>query len=132
MLCLNTIDGVNSRIWTWFLVGRLFGSGSKTLNLWSMNLSILVKDEKFSRMISTRSEEHTSELQSHSDLVCRLLLEKKKNMSVHHTHQDRVRREQLDHAVEINRYAIVWPDKQEHQSVHVCNGFHSVQCQIGV
>src|SRR5437588_8802725 len=26
-----------------------------------------------------RSEEHTSELQSHSDLVCRLLLEKKNN-----------------------------------------------------
>src|SRR5260370_8695144 len=30
------------------------------------------------RMIS-RSEEHTSELQSHLNLVCRLLLEKKKN-----------------------------------------------------
>src|SRR5438034_6437041 len=29
-----------------------------------------------------RSEEHTSELQSHSDLVCRLLLEKKKNNTV--------------------------------------------------
>src|SRR5436190_2562574 len=28
---------------------------------------------------TARSEEHTSELQSHSDLVCRLLLEKKKN-----------------------------------------------------
>src|SRR5699024_11356087 len=28
--------------------------------------------------ISTRSEEHTSELQSRFDLVCRLLLEKKK------------------------------------------------------
>src|SRR5260370_40913181 len=27
-----------------------------------------------------RSEEHTSELQSHLNLVCRLLLEKKKNM----------------------------------------------------
>src|SRR5438034_6324684 len=27
--------------------------------------------------VSARSEEHTSELQSHSDLVCRLLLEKK-------------------------------------------------------
>src|SRR5437588_3818767 len=27
--------------------------------------------------IALRSEEHTSELQSHSDLVCRLLLEKK-------------------------------------------------------
>src|SRR2546430_3165095 len=29
----------------------------------------------------TRSEEHTSELQSQSNLVCRLLLEKKKNPS---------------------------------------------------
>src|SRR5438034_8159743 len=29
-------------------------------------------------MARQRSEEHTSELQSHSDLVCRLLLEKKK------------------------------------------------------
>src|SRR5438477_9824072 len=28
---------------------------------------------------SARSEEHTSELQSHVNLVCRLLLEKKKN-----------------------------------------------------
>src|SRR5215211_9325622 len=32
-----------------------------------------------------RSEEHTSELQSHSDLVCRLLLEKKKkNITLSH------------------------------------------------
>src|SRR5438034_6342414 len=30
---------------------------------------------------TTRSEEHTSELQSHSDLVCRLLLEKKKKQT---------------------------------------------------
>src|SRR5438034_9823693 len=29
-------------------------------------------------LLRERSEEHTSELQSHSDLVCRLLLEKKK------------------------------------------------------
>src|SRR5438034_4240705 len=29
-----------------------------------------------------RSEEHTSELQSHSDLVCRLLLEKKKHIHI--------------------------------------------------
>src|SRR5260221_1934650 len=28
--------------------------------------------------VAARSEEHTSELQSHSDLVCRLLLEQKK------------------------------------------------------
>src|SRR5438034_8342995 len=32
-----------------------------------------------------RSEEHTSELQSHSDLVCRLLLEKKKKTKPHRT-----------------------------------------------
>src|SRR5471032_278122 len=32
---------------------------------------------RYDRCIS-RSEEHTSELQSHHDLVCRLLLEKKK------------------------------------------------------
>src|SRR2546427_6728880 len=31
------------------------------------------------RCIQNRSEEHTSELQSQSNLVCRLLLEKKKN-----------------------------------------------------
>src|SRR2546430_5051432 len=31
---------------------------------------------------STRSEEHTSELQSQSNLVCRLLLEKKKKKSI--------------------------------------------------
>src|SRR5216683_7102497 len=30
-----------------------------------------------------RSEEHTSELQSRSDLVCRLLLEKKKKITIH-------------------------------------------------
>src|SRR5437667_5700220 len=32
-----------------------------------------------------RSEEHTSELQSHHDLVCRLLLEKKKKKKKKHT-----------------------------------------------
>src|SRR2546421_8350800 len=31
-------------------------------------------------LITARSEEHTSELQSRSDLVCRLLLEKKKKI----------------------------------------------------
>src|SRR5260370_24741418 len=31
------------------------------------------------RALPSRSEEHTSELQSHLNLVCRLLLEKKKN-----------------------------------------------------
>src|SRR5437588_4242854 len=34
---------------------------------------------------NSRSEEHTSELQSHSDLVCRLLLEKKKKTQKNET-----------------------------------------------
>src|SRR2546421_8253486 len=40
-------------------------------------IRILVGD-RVSVEMSPRSEEHTSELQSRSDLVCRLLLEKKK------------------------------------------------------
>src|SRR5260221_5954461 len=36
----------------------------------------LVQRQELHRLL--RSEEHTSELQSHSDLVCRLLLENKK------------------------------------------------------
>src|SRR5438132_2871811 len=44
-----------------------------------------LKDHRVAEMVQTtllRSEEHTSELQSHSDLVCRLLLEKKKSAMV--------------------------------------------------
>src|SRR2546428_1704559 len=40
-------------------------------------LYMLVRDPV--KAVIGRSEEHTSELQSRSDLVCRLLLEKKKN-----------------------------------------------------
>src|SRR5260221_10012617 len=36
------------------------------------------QDQPVPTYVMGRSEEHTSELQSHSDLVCRLLLEKKK------------------------------------------------------
>src|SRR5207249_10596577 len=41
-------------------------------------LSCVAGDEKQHGLRSFRSEEHTSELQSRFDLVCRLLLEKKK------------------------------------------------------
>src|SRR5256885_12986849 len=36
------------------------------------------RDSEYRRISSSRSEEHTSELQSPCNLVCRLLLEKKK------------------------------------------------------
>src|SRR2546427_8424028 len=39
-------------------------------------------DDRVSCLDSQRSEEHTSELQSQSNLVCRLLLEKKKKEEV--------------------------------------------------
>src|SRR5258706_10916310 len=39
--------------------------------------------ESFPREAPTRSEEHTSELQSLTNLVCRLLLEKKKVVVIH-------------------------------------------------
>src|SRR2546430_12088389 len=42
-------------------------------------------------LIGTRSEEHTSELQSQSNLVCRLLLEKKKKKAARYQYsRDRV------------------------------------------
>src|SRR5690349_21905050 len=42
-------------------------------------------------MTLPRSEEHTSELQSRRDLVCRLLLEKKKKKTRKHTKQHKQR-----------------------------------------
>src|SRR5260370_23130083 len=38
--------------------------------------------EKWRASLATRSEEHTSELQSHLNIVCRLLLEKKKEYAL--------------------------------------------------
>src|SRR6267143_6139252 len=43
-----------------------------------------------------RSEEHTSELQSQFHLVCRLLLEKKKNKENTSTHEARIKKEKID------------------------------------
>src|SRR5438132_10039306 len=42
-------------------------------------------------IVRVRSEEHTSELQSHSDLVCRLLLEKKKKKRTRQAPRDTTR-----------------------------------------
>src|SRR5947207_9438767 len=57
---------------------------------------------------TNRSEEHTSELQSHSDLVCRLLLEKKKwnlraesDLQVHHLYS--AKHDQASPPLEVQR-----------------------------
>src|SRR5687768_17912977 len=48
------------------------------------SLEHLARSEDRLRQIETRSEEHTSELQSRLHLVCRLLLEKKKKKKKKH------------------------------------------------
>src|SRR5437016_8123634 len=49
-----------------------------------------------------RSEEHTSELQSLTNLVCRLLLEKKKKKNIRHA-QYELQKQQLTHALTSGR-----------------------------
>src|SRR5437667_9168393 len=58
-------------------------SGTIEARMWDQ-FDVVAKDisrdhfVKVNARVEIRSEEHTSELQSHHDLVCRLLLEKKK------------------------------------------------------
>src|SRR5438034_8801337 len=61
---------VNDRAGGW----QLWFSGRRA----SHGLRFFLMNQRAASSILKRSEEHTSELQSHSDLVCRLLLEKKK------------------------------------------------------
>src|SRR5690242_1555403 len=49
------------------------------VNLGGMGFMTSVTVEEAFPLLEIRSEEHTSELQSHVNLVCRLLLEKKNN-----------------------------------------------------
>src|SRR5260221_7740371 len=63
---------------------RLFRKSDRFVKLRTGTQKTLLSDSFLPRLQHRRtrrlhrSEEHTSELQSHSDLVCRLLLEKKK------------------------------------------------------
>src|SRR5260221_9009165 len=69
-----TTDGCSASSW--------FSRNSFQLECWMMRKQLGTTSTSPSGARShMRSEEHTSELQSHSDLVCRLLLEKKKNES---------------------------------------------------
>src|SRR2546430_8353897 len=58
--------------------GRLLSSSRQRIPNRSARGANLRVNSGGSRVKSLRSEEHTSELQSQSNLVCRLLLEKKK------------------------------------------------------
>src|SRR2546421_9696640 len=60
----------------------------KNLNYITVDMEIFAVDGKII-LQQLRSEEHTSELQSRSDLVCRLLLEKKKKKKQRRSRLDR-------------------------------------------
>src|SRR5438034_7607512 len=60
------------------VVDPMIRHGVLPLVIATIGLAILMKEVVREFYGADRSEEHTSELQSHSDLVCRLLLEKKK------------------------------------------------------
>src|SRR2546421_1980024 len=67
---------------TLFPYTTLFRSHPPRLRLESAQYPLRIATKGTQRMqpcLKKRSEEHTSELQSRSDLVCRLLLEKKKD-----------------------------------------------------
>src|SRR5260221_2149219 len=76
---------------TLFPYTTLFRSSDRARNIFVLNVCRRVRQDSpgsadLSELMlceswrTLRSEEHTSELQSHSDLVCRLLLEKKKKL----------------------------------------------------
>src|SRR5437870_9253581 len=69
---------LNMLVFTLFF-GRLAKLPSDGLPYPVFYFAALVPWTYFSYSLSTRSEEHTSELQSRGHLVCRLLLEKKNN-----------------------------------------------------
>src|SRR5690606_41574797 len=70
----DTISSPYSRVWTRNLVLSAVPSRLFCLPQWS----IISSNSAFLPTIFLRSEEHTSELQSRENLVCRLLLDRKK------------------------------------------------------
>src|SRR6267142_7010032 len=67
-LSLHDALPINPEVWLWY--HRVVGDGRCP-----------IVDTWWQTETGGRSEEHTSELQSHVNLVCRLLLEKKKNIT---------------------------------------------------
>src|SRR5260370_31833351 len=63
---------------TLFPYTTLFRSPRSSCSLSSSRFQTSINFKKYAFLVVSRSEEHTSELQSHLNLVCRLLLEKKK------------------------------------------------------
>src|SRR3989440_1436637 len=77
-------------IFEWVLLQRAY----KVPQMHQSYSHLLARHKRAHVVVKARSEEHTSELQSRSDLVCRLLLEKKKKKekqrkSVYYTYREK-------------------------------------------
>src|SRR5437588_6863731 len=68
-------------------VGSVVELGQQRLELGHFHMRVRQVWHERMEVAKLRSEEHTSELQSHSDLVCRLLLEKKKKIKKIHIYK---------------------------------------------
>src|SRR5258708_31349129 len=67
---------------TLFPYTTLFRSSRRRIAWTGRRPETVFRKTRLSRTVKSRSEEHTSELQSPDHLVCRLLLEKKKNPQI--------------------------------------------------
>src|SRR2546427_7535967 len=81
----TTVPGRSSRAWA---ASAVVTSRISDLARARSSRKLAIPDET----LPGRSEEHTSELQSQSNLVCRLLLEKKKKKKIHKQYQEELSR----------------------------------------
>src|SRR5690606_40867056 len=88
MLQIRVFNGIRNNSYRKSISFRIYDSKTDTIysnrSFFHSNIIqcwiILKSKQPTSILIDARSEEHTSELQSRENLVCRLLLEKKKKM----------------------------------------------------
>src|SRR5437773_6764358 len=93
---------------TLFPYTTLFRSSSRTAP-WLATSSIgKRRGSRTSPTGSARSEEHTSELQSHHDLVCRLLLEKKKSLPESDARRHPLRNLTASDSFEHELHQLIW------------------------
>src|SRR2546426_10340433 len=81
---LSVAFGYHARAGAWLLVVFLVPVTLMMHNFWAVKDPMMAQMQvaMFMKNVSMRSEEHTSELQSPCNLVCRLLLEKKKKHKI--------------------------------------------------
>src|SRR5690625_5595433 len=80
---------------TLFPYTTLFRSGVTSDGIWGRDTEAHWQTLRSQHKMASRSEEHTSELQSRGQLVCRLLREKKKRLD-QHTNRMQMHRGQKD------------------------------------